>query len=111
MTLQLLSSPSRLIGFIALHSFGISLIYPGSTPFLFYLSKLILKNYIEIDLILCYFYIVHENLMSGRRSLITSFGGMRYKLKTIDGNFIDSMFIDKRLILTSVFLIIVFIFF
>lgn len=65
-------------------------------------------NNIEIDLILCYFHIVHQNLMSGRRSLITSFGGMRYKLKTIDGNFIDSMFIDKRLILIGLFLFIIF---
>lgn len=48
LVLQLLSSPSRLIGFIALHTFGISLIYPGSTSFLFYLSKLILNNNIEI---------------------------------------------------------------
>jgi len=42
MSLKLLSSPSRLIGFIALHTFGISLIYPGSTSLLFYLSKVIL---------------------------------------------------------------------
>ncbi|VVC28750.1 Alpha/beta hydrolase fold-1,Alpha/Beta hydrolase fold [Cinara cedri] len=76
LALQLLSSPSRLIGFIALHTFGISLIYPGSTSFLFYL--------------------MHQNLQSGRRSLITTFGGIRYKLKTIDGNFIDSMFVDRR---------------
>lgn len=43
--------------------------------------------------------IVHENLQKGRRALMNSFGGDRYKLKTIDGNFIDSMFIDKRLII------------
>jgi len=42
MSLKLLSSPSRLIGFIAVHTFGISLIYPGSTSLLFYLSKIIL---------------------------------------------------------------------
>lgn len=40
-----------------------------------------------------------ENLQRGRRALITSFGGVRYKLKTIDGNFVDTMFIDKRFIL------------
>lgn len=39
-----------------------------------------------------------QNLQKGRRTLINSFGGVRYKLKTIDGNFLDSMFIDKRLI-------------
>lgn len=39
LTLKLLTSPSRLIGFIAIHTFGISLIYPGSTAFLFYLSE------------------------------------------------------------------------
>jgi len=42
---------------------------------------------------------VNQNLQKGRRALITSFGGVRYKLKTIDGNFVDSMFIDKRLII------------
>lgn len=41
---------------------------------------------------------MHDNLQRGRRTLINSFGGIRYKLKTIDGNFIDSMFIDKRLV-------------
>lgn len=43
LALQILCSPSRLIGFVALHTFGISLIYPGSTSFLFYLSKIIFK--------------------------------------------------------------------
>jgi len=76
LTLQLIFSPSRLIGFLAIHTFGISLIYPGATSFLFYLMD--------------------QNLQKGRRALITSFGGVRYKLKTVDGNFIDSMFIDKR---------------
>lgn len=47
MSLKLLSSPSRLIGFIAVHTFGISLIYPGSTSLLFYLSKIFYKNYIK----------------------------------------------------------------
>jgi hypothetical protein len=42
---------------------------------------------------------VDESLQNGRRALITSFGGVRYKLKTIDGNFVDSMFIDKRFII------------
>jgi len=40
MSLKLLSSPTRLIGFIAVHTFGISLIYPGSTSLLFYLSNI-----------------------------------------------------------------------
>lgn len=40
-----------------------------------------------------------ENLQKGRRALINTFGGVRYKLKTIDGNFLDSMFIDKRLVI------------
>jgi len=42
---------------------------------------------------------VDQNLQKGRRALITSFGGVRYKLKTIDGNFVDSMFIDKRFVI------------
>lgn len=42
LTLKILSSPSRLFGLIAVHTFGISLIYPGSTSLLFYLSKVIL---------------------------------------------------------------------
>ncbi|XP_050429357.1 phosphatidylserine lipase ABHD16A [Adelges cooleyi] len=76
LALRLLRSPSSLIGFLAIHSFGISLIYPGSTSFLFYLMD--------------------ENLQKGRRALINSFGGTRHKLKTLDGNFLDSIFIDKR---------------
>lgn len=39
---KILSSPSRLIGFIAIRTFGISLIYPGSTSLVFYLSMIIL---------------------------------------------------------------------
>jgi len=45
---------------------------------------------------------VDQNLQKGRRALITSFGGVRYKLKTIDGNFVDSMFIDKRFIIIDI---------
>lgn len=45
---------------------------------------------------------VDMNLQKGRRALITTFGGIRYKLKTIDGNFIDSMFIDKRFVLFTI---------
>ncbi|XP_050535509.1 phosphatidylserine lipase ABHD16A [Daktulosphaira vitifoliae] len=73
---NLLKSPSSLIGFIALHTFGIMLIYPGSTSLLFYLMK--------------------DALQKGRRTLISRFNGIRYKLKTIDGNFLDSIFIDNR---------------
>jgi len=48
---------------------------------------------------------VDQNLQKGRRALITSFGGVRYKLKTIDGNFVDSMFIDKRFIIINISII------
>lgn len=47
---------------------------------------------------------MEQNLQKGRRTLINSFGGVRYKLKTIDGNFLDSLFIDKRLILFLLFM-------
>lgn len=49
--------------------------------------------------------LVDQNLQKGRRALINSFGGVRYKLKTIDGNFVDSMFINKRLIINIIVII------
>jgi len=63
---------------------------------LYYLFKFIFYNLIIT---------VDQNLQKGRRALITSFGGVRYKLKTIDGNFVDSMFIDKRLIIINISII------
>jgi len=63
---------------------------------LYYLFKLIFYNLIIT---------VNQNLQKGRRALITSFGGVRYKLKTIDGNFVDSMFIDKRFIIINISII------
>lgn len=56
LTIKLLSSPRRLIGFLAMHSFGVSLIYPGSTSFLFYLSKIFFYTLIQILFLLCYLY-------------------------------------------------------
>lgn len=63
---------------------------------IYYLFKFIFYNLIIT---------VDQNLQKGRRALITSFGGVRYKLKTIDGNFVDSMFIDKRLIVIDISII------
>lgn len=63
---------------------------------LYYLFKFIFYNLIIT---------VDQNLQKGRRALITSFGGVRYKLKTIDGNFVDSMFIDKRFIIINISII------
>ncbi|XP_019877988.1 phosphatidylserine lipase ABHD16A [Aethina tumida] len=68
--------PCRVIGYLAMHTFGIRLIYPGTIGFL--------KTILE------------PSLIQGRSRLVEIYHGERFKLRTVDGNNIDSIFIDKR---------------
>lgn len=72
-----LTSPCEVAAFIAIHTFGIRMIYPGMIR--------ILQSFL------------HPILVQGRAKLIEEEHGKRFKLKTIDGNFIDALFIDNRL--------------
>jgi len=66
----------RLLAYCMVHTFGIALVYPGST------SLLNLA--------------ISEALSEGRAKLVNQRGGERFKLKTCDGNEIDTMFFEKR---------------
>ncbi|CAH0547325.1 unnamed protein product [Brassicogethes aeneus] len=70
------SIPLKIIAYLAIHTFGIRLIYPGTIGFL----KAILE----------------PSLLQGRSRLVDVLKGERFKLHTADGNDIDSIFIDKR---------------
>lgn len=72
----LLQSPCSLIGYMFLHTVGIRMIYPGSIRLINYLFK--------------------HALIDGRKILVVQKNGVRYKLKTPEGNTVDSMFIDRR---------------
>ncbi|KAK9501002.1 hypothetical protein O3M35_002141 [Rhynocoris fuscipes] len=73
---SIIRSPCSVIGYMVIHTFGIRMIYPGSTSIL---------NYILFNV-----------LLDGRKALIEGMNGIRYKLKTKDANYIDTMFVDKR---------------
>lgn len=73
--------PCQIIGYLAIHTFGIKLIYPGSISLL----QLILES----------------SLLQGRSKLIDSNKGVRYKLGTMENNEIDTMFVDKRNLTTN----------
>lgn len=64
-----------------MHTFGIRLLYPGT-----------------IGLVQSYF---HKLLIRGRAKLVEDENGIRFKVKTIDNNDLDTMFIDNRARATS----------
>lgn len=68
--------PCEILAYIAIHTFGIRLIYPGSV-------KLIQS-------------FLHPVLVQGRAKLYEEDHGKRFKLKTIDDNEIDTFFVDNR---------------
>ncbi|KAH8323968.1 hypothetical protein KR074_002425 [Drosophila pseudoananassae] len=74
--LKLSTLPCEVIAYLAINTFGLSLIYPGSV-------KLLQK-------------FMRPMLISGRAKLIEDDNGIRYKIKTIDSNDIDALFIDNR---------------
>lgn len=69
-------SPCSVLGFLAIHSFGLKMIYPGSIRFI--------QSYL------------HNMLVQGRAKLVLEQKGTRNKIQTIDDNDIDTMFIDNR---------------
>lgn len=69
-------SPCSIAAFLAIKTFGLAMIYPGSI-------KLVLS-------------LLHDNLVQGRAKLVMRQRGQRNKIETIEGNEIDTMFIDNR---------------
>jgi hypothetical protein len=69
-------SPCSITAFLAIHTFGLKMIYPGSI-------KLIQKY-------------LHNMLVQGRAKLVMESRGSRNKIQAIDGNEIDTMFVDNR---------------
>ncbi|XP_076342923.1 phosphatidylserine lipase ABHD16A [Tachypleus tridentatus] len=68
--------PCEILSYIAIHTFGRRLIYPGTV-------KLLQAA-------------VGPMLIQGRAKLIEQHGAERFKLITRDGNAIDSVFVDRR---------------
>ncbi|CAH0577810.1 unnamed protein product [Chrysodeixis includens] len=66
----------QVLAFVATHTFGLRLIYPGSLGVLQVL--------------------LWGALLQGRAQLVENHNGQRSKLKTADGNTIDTMFVDQR---------------
>ena len=64
------------MSWLMVHSFGIKLVYPGSIG--------LMQSALA------------EPLQTGREKLIREKKGVRYKLETIDGSSIDTMFFDRR---------------
>lgn len=73
---KILSIPCNVLSFLAVHTFGRRMIYPGSVSLLQTL--------------------VHPTLVDGRKRLVERHKGRRYKLLAHDGNEIDAMFVDRR---------------
>lgn len=112
---SLVGSPCSIVGFLVMHTFGIRLLYPGSMSVLnFILRKFYKPSKIGVlDILglveICCLSIALQMLVSsaarlvlgqaqmeGRINLIEKLGGERFKLKTVDRNYIDSMFVDRR---------------
>lgn len=70
------SAPCRMLAYLAIHTFGIKMIYPGSVQ--------LLQGYL------------HSALLQGRSKLIEDEHAIRYKIQAADGNEIDSIFVDNR---------------
>lgn len=69
-------SPCSIAAYVAIHSFGLRMIYPGSI-------KLIQK-------------FLHPMLVQGRAKMVLVDQAVRNKVATFDGNEIDTIFIDNR---------------
>lgn len=70
------SLPCKWLTFLAVHTFGRRMMYPGSVALLQQA--------------------MHPMLSEGRQRLVERFSGQRFKLKTADENEIDVMLIDRR---------------
>ncbi|XP_065360976.1 phosphatidylserine lipase ABHD16A [Calliphora vicina] len=74
---RLATIPCEIAAYIAIHSFGIRMMYPGSIK--------LLQSYMR------------PMLVSGRAKLIEEENARRYKVRTIDANDIDTVFVDNRI--------------
>lgn len=68
--------PIQFLAYMATHTFGLRMVYPGSLAIINYLFD--------------------SALMIGRTQLVEEFKGKRAKVKTVDNNIIDTMFVDNR---------------
>ncbi|CAG9789017.1 unnamed protein product [Diatraea saccharalis] len=66
----------QFLAYMATHTFGLRLIYPGSVSLINHLLS--------------------TELFKGRTFLVENFNGLRAKIQTADTNTIDTMFIDNR---------------
>jgi hypothetical protein len=69
-------SPCSIAAYLAIHTFGLKMIYPGSI-------KLIQKY-------------LHPMLVQGRAKLVLESNAIRNKVETADGNAVDTIFVDNR---------------
>lgn len=70
------SLPCEIAAYVAIHTFGIRMIYPGSMS--------LIQSYL------------HPMLVQGRCKLVDEERARRYKVRTIDNNDIDTIFVDNR---------------
>ncbi|XP_049546044.1 phosphatidylserine lipase ABHD16A isoform X1 [Anopheles darlingi] len=75
-SLWISSLPCQIAAYVAIHTFGIRMIYPGSVR--------LLQSYVE------------PMLIEGRTKLVTQLNAKRNKVKTTDGNEIDTIIVDNR---------------
>lgn len=68
--------PCKILGYLAVHTIGKRMVYPGSVQLL----QMLMSNM----------------LLEGRARLVQKFHGQRFKLITKEGNELDSMFVDRR---------------
>ncbi|KAE8743992.1 hypothetical protein FOCC_FOCC009358 [Frankliniella occidentalis] len=73
---QFISLPCQIAAYLAAHTFGIRLVFPGSISLLGYIMRPV--------------------LLEGRIKLVEENSGVRFKLRTRDDNDIDSCFVDRR---------------
>ncbi|KAI5734825.1 hypothetical protein M8J77_010832 [Diaphorina citri] len=73
---EIILSPLSVASYIAIHTFGIRFIYPGSMTVLNWMMAPVLYQ--------------------GRQKLLTENSGERFKLLTKDSNELDCMFVDRR---------------
>ncbi|CAF0839075.1 unnamed protein product [Rotaria sordida] len=75
---RLFHYPSLLVGYICVNVFGRRLMFPGSLQIIRHMTN--------------------RALLDGRTNLIVSHRAKRYILRTSDGNHIDTIFVDRRII-------------
>ena len=71
-----IEGPGDILPWLLTHSFGISLVYPGSMG--------LMQTFVE------------RPLLEGRTKLVMEHAGQRNKVITADSNQIDTMFVDRR---------------